>query len=192
MSIVSGADDISVFSKFQDLVRGWLPETGAARVDIEYNVIALTGDVMTWIMVDGERKSVHLPSDLSFTMYDIRPAQADPHRGAWLWSHFWMEAAEGVLHQECDWMREPAIDDDEPVMDGDAALELDYYPRDPEWIPEWMATKAAAHQKVREARERRRQRDRERRAKKKAEAAQVEGNGADEPDSGRAGRSGDE
>jgi len=182
MSIVPGTYDISVFSKFQDLVRGWLPETGATRVDIEYNVIALTGDVMTWIMVDGERKSVHLPSDLSFTMYDIRPAQADPHRGAWLYSHFWMEATDGVLHQECDWMREP-------VMDGDAALELDYYPRDPQWIPEWMATKAAAHQKVREARERRRQRDRERRAKKKAEAAQAEGNGDDEPSSGRVGRS---
>jgi len=108
-------------------------------------------------------------------MYDIRPAQADPRRGAWLWSHFWMEASDGVLHQECDWMREPVIDDDEPVMDGDAALELDYFPRDPEWIPEWMATKAAAHQEVRDARERRRQRDRERRAKQKAEAAQAEG-----------------
>ena len=182
MSIVSGADDISVFSKFQDLVRGWLPETGATRVDIEYNVIALTGDVMTWIMVDGERNSVHLPSDLSFTMYDIRPAQADLHRGAWLWSHFWMEAAEGVLHQECDWMREPVIDNDEPVMDGDAALELDQFPRDPEWIPEWMATKAAAYHKEAERRERRRQRDRERRAKKKAEAAQAEGtSGSDGP-----------
>lgn len=192
MSIVSGADDISVFSKFQELVRGWLPETGATRVDIEYNVIALTGDVMTWIMVDGERKSVHLPSDLSFTMYDIRPSQADPHRGAWLYSHFWMEASDGVLHQECDWMREPVIDDDAPVMDGDAALELDYFPWDPQWIPEWMATKAAAHQKVREARARRRQRDRERRARKKAEAAQAEGNGAGEPGSGRVGRSGDE
>lgn len=186
MSIVPGADDISVFSKFQDLVRGWLPETGAARVDIEYNIIALTGDVMTWIMVDGERKSVHLPSDLSFTMYDIRPTQADPHRGAWLWSHFWMEAAEGVLHQECDWMREPEIDD-EPVGNGDAAFELDQFPRDPEWIPEWMATKAAAYHKEAEKRERRRQRDRERRAKKKAEAAQAEGNGADEPSSGRVG-----
>ena len=53
-------------------------------------------------------------------------------------------------------------------------FELDQLPRD----PEWMATKAAAHQKVRDARERRRQRDRERRAKKKAEAAQAEGNGA--------------
>ena len=192
MSIGPGTYDISVFSKFQDLVRGWLPETGAARVDIEYNVIALTGDVMTWIMVDGERKSVHLPSDLSFTMYDIRPSQADPVRGAWLWSHLWMEASDGVLHQECDWMREPVIDDDAPVMDGDAALELDYFPRDPQWIPEWMATKAAAYHKEREKRERRRQRDRERRARKKAEAAQAEGNGAGEPGSGRVGRSGDE
>ena len=192
MSIISKTEDSAVFSKFQELVSKWLREIDATRVDVEYNVIALTGEVMTWVVVDGERKSVHLPRDLSFTMYDIRPAQADPHRGAWLYSHFWMEASDGVLHQECDWMREPVIDDDEPVMDGDAALELDYFPRDPEWIPEWMATKASAHQKVREARARRRQRDRERWAKKKAEAAQAEGNGADEPDSGRAGRSGDE
>lgn len=88
-------------------------------------------------------------------------------------------------------MREPVIGSD-PVGDGDAAFELDQFPREPEWIPEWMATKATAHQKVREARERRRQRDRERRAKKKAEAAQAEGNGDDEPSSGRVGRSGDE
>ena len=169
MSIVSGADDISVFSKFQDLVRGWLPETGAARVDIEYNVIALTGDVMTWIMVDGGRKSVHLPSDLSFTMYDIRPAQADLHRGAWLWSHFWMEAAEGVLHQEADWMREPVISA-RPIGGADAVVELEYYPRDPEWIPEWMAAKIAAYREE-EARERQ---------KADAEAAQAEGSGAGE------------
>ena len=82
-------------------------------------------------------------------------------------------------------MREPVIDDDEPVMDGDAALELDYFPRDPEWIPEWMATKAAAHQKVRDARERRRQRDRERRAKQKADTEAVQAEGAS--GSGRSG-----
>ena len=167
MSAMPESGNSSAYLKLQELLRDWLPETGATRVDIEYNVIALT--------VDGEGTSVHLPSGLSFTMYDICPAQADPHRGAWLWSHFWMEASDGVLHQECDWMREPVIDDDAPVMDGDAALELDYFPRDPQWIPEWMATKAVVHQKVREGRERRRQRDRERRAKKKAEAAQAEG-----------------
>ena len=67
-------------------------------------------------------------------------------------------------------MREPEIDD-EPVGKGDAAFELDQFPRD----PEWMATKAAAYHQEKEKRERRRQRDRERRANKKAEAAQAEG-----------------
>ena len=165
----------AVYQKVEELLRGWLAETGGQRVDTYYNAIHLTGEVEHWLSIGGQQESVRLPSEISFAMDDLRPAQADPHRGAWLWSHFWMESAEGVLHQECDWMREPVIDDDEPVMDGDAALELDYFPRDPEWIPEWMATKAAAHQKVRDARERRRQRDRERRAKQKAEADQAEG-----------------
>ena len=186
------SDSNPVVSKCEVLLRDWLTEEGADRVDIDYQVIHRVARVRAWLTQDGERNSVYFPPEIGFELDDIRPSQVDPRRGAWLYSHFWMEATDGVLHQECDWMREPVIDDDEPVMDGDAALELDYYPRDPQWIPEWMATKAAAHQKVREARERRRQRDRERRAKKKAEAAQVEGNGADEPDSGRAGRSGDE
>ena len=78
-------------------------------------------------------------------------------------------------------MREPVIGG-EPVGDGDAAFELDQFPRDPQWVPEWMAVKAAAYHKEAERRERRRQRDRERRAKKKAEAAQAEGtSGSDGP-----------
>ena len=181
--------DNPVVSKCEVLLRNWLTEEGADRVDVDYQVIHRVARVRVWLTREGDRKSIRLPREVKFAMYDIRPSQVDPCRGAWLYSHFWMEATDGVLHQECDWMREPVIDDDAPVMDGDAALELDYYPRDPQWIPEWMATKAAAHQKVREARERRRQRDRERRAKKKAEAAQAQGNGDDEPSSGRVGRS---
>ena len=87
-----------------------------------------------------------------------------------MWSHFWMEAAEGVLHQEADWMREPVIGGD-PVGDGDAVFELDQFPRDPQWVPEWMAVKTAAYHKEAERRERRRQRDRERRAREKAQEA---------------------
>jgi len=101
----------------------------------------------------------------------------DPLRGAWLWSHFWMEAAEGVLHQEADWMREPVIGGD-PVGDGDAVFELDQFPRDPQWVPEWMVVKAAAYHKEAERWER------EWRARKKAEAAQAEGDGADESGDG--------
>ena len=173
---------VKLLSRIEKSLRELIDEAGGSRVDLESNSIALAGRELCWVTVDDQRSLVRHSSALSFDVGDLRRVQADLHRGAWLWSHFWMEAAEGVLHQECDWMREPAIDDDEPVMDGDAALELDYYPRDPQWIPEWMATKASAHQKVREARARRRQRDRERWAKKKAEAAQAEGtSGSDGP-----------
>ena len=179
MSIVSGANDISVFSKFQELVRGWLPETGATRVDIEYIAVALTSTYVCWIEVDGEWSRSHLPSEISFAMNDLRAAQADPHRGAWLWSHFWMEAAEGVLHQEADWMREPIISA-RPIGGADAIVELERYPRDPEWIPEWMAAKIAAYHEE-EARERQ---------KAGTEAAQAQGDGPDESGSGGVGRSG--
>ena len=173
---------VKLLSRIEKSLRELIDEAGGSRVDLESNSIALAGRELCWVTVDDQRSLVRHSSALSFDVGDLRRVHADLHRGAWLWSHFWMEAAEGVLHQECDWMREPVFDDDEPVMDGDAALELDYYPRDPQWIPEWMATKAAAYHQEKEKRERRRQRDRERRAKKKAEAAQAEGtSGSDGP-----------
>ena len=69
-------------------------------------------------------------------------------------------------------MREPVINGD-PVSEQGAAVELRLHPRDPEFIPQWMATKAAAFHKKEEARARRRQRDRARRQRKKAEATQA-------------------
>ena len=156
---------VKLLSRIEKSLRELIDEAGGSRVDLESNSIALAGRELCWVTVDDQRSLVRHSSALSFDVGDLRRVQADLHRGAWLWSHFWMEAAEGVLHQECDWMREPVIDNDEPVMDGDAALELDQFPRD----PEWMATKAAAYHKEAERREHRRQRDRERRAKKKAE-----------------------
>ena len=188
---VIGESASQILEQVEGLLRSWLSDEGAEKVDIEYIAVALTSTYVCWIEVDDEWSRSHLPSEISFAMHDLRAAQADPHRGAWLCSHLWMEVAEGVLHQESDWMREPLISG-EPIRDGNFAFELDQFPRDPEWIPEWMATKAAAYHQEKERRERRRQRERERRAKKKAEAAQVEGDGADEPDSGRVGRSGDE
>ena len=162
---------VKLLSRIEKSLRELIDEAGGSRVDLETNSIALAGRELCWVTVDDQRSLVRHSSALSFDVGDLRRVHADLHRGAWLWSHFWMEAAEGVLHQECDWMREP-------VMDGDAALELDQFPRD----PEWMATKAAAYHKEAERRERRRQRDRERRAKKKAEAAQAEGtSGSDGP-----------
>ena len=161
---------IKLLSRIEKALRELLDEAGGSRVDLETNSIALAGRELCWVTVDDQRSLVRHSSALSFDVGDLRRVQVDPCRGAWLWSHLWMEASDGVLHQECDWMREPIIGA-RSRSNKDAAFELDQFPRDPQWIPEWMAVKAAAYHKEAERRERRRQRDRERRARKKAEAA---------------------
>ena len=169
------AEDLSAqeaFERFEGMLRDWLRDSGGTRIDIDYHAIHRTGHVINWLTINGQRKTVLFPAKMDFTMYKLRPAQVDPHRGAWLYSHLWMETSDGVLHQESDWMREPVIDG-EPVSEQGAAVELRLHPRDPEFIPEWMATKAAAFHKQEEARARRRERDRARRQRKKAEAAQA-------------------
>ena len=152
MSSSQGNQGNPVVSKCEVLLRDWLVEEGADRVDVDYQAIHLTGRIRVWLTQSGKRSSVYFPPEQSFAMNKIRDTQVDPLRGAWLYSHFWMEAAEGVLHQEADWMREPVISA-RPIGGADAVVELEYYPRDPEWIPEWMAAKIAAYHEE-EARER--------------------------------------
>jgi len=160
------------FERFEGILRDWLRNSGGTRIDINYHAIHRTGFITNWLTTDGQRKGVLFPAKLDFTMDDLRPAQVDPHRGAWTYSHLWMETSDGALHQESDWMREPVING-EPVSEQGAAVELRIHPRDPEFIPQWMATKAAAFHKKEEARARRRQRDRARRERKKTHAAQA-------------------
>ena len=167
------------FGHYEALLQAWLNEVGGFRIDAYCNAIHLVGENEYWLTsYRGERSSVRPSREVRLALPDVRPSQVDARRGAWLWSHFWMEAAEGVLHQEADWMREPVISA-RPIGGADAVVELERHPRDPEWIPEWMAAKIAAYHEE-EARERR---------EAGTEAAQVEGNGADEPSSGRVGRS---
>ena len=160
------------FERFEGMLRDWLRDSGGTRIDIDYHAIHRTGFIINWLTIDGQRKTVRLPAKINFARTHLHEAQVDPHRGAWTYSHLWMEASDGVLHQESDWMREPVFDG-KLMGEQDAAEELRFHPRDPEFIPEWMATKAAAFHKKEEARARRRERDRARRARKKAEAAQA-------------------
>ena len=165
-------DAEKAFERFEGMLRDWLRDSGGTRIDIDYHAIHRTGFITNWLTIDGQRKGVLLPAKINFARTDLHQAQVDPHRGAWTYSHLWMEASDGVLHQESDWMREPVING-HLMGEQDAAVELRIHPRDPEFIPEWMATKAAAFHKKEEARARRRERDRARRARKKAEAVQV-------------------
>ena len=165
-------DAEKAFERFESMLRDWLRDSGGTRIDIDYHAIHRTGLIINWLTIDGQRKTVRLPAKINFARTHLHEAQVDPHRGAWTYSHLWMEASDGVLHQESDWMREPVFDG-KLMGEQDAAEELRFHPRDPEFIPEWMATKAAAFHKKEEARARRRERDRARRARKKAEAAQA-------------------
>ena len=168
------------FGRYEALLQAWLNEVGGFRIDAYCNAVHLVGENEYWLTsCRGEKSSVRPSREVRLALPDVRPSQVDPRRGAWLWSHFWMEAAEGVLHQEADWMREPVIGT-RPIGGADAVAELEYYPRDPEWIPEWMAAKIAAYREE-EARERQ---------EAGTEAAQAEGIGADESGSGGVGRSG--
>ena len=133
------------FERYEVLLRAWLNEVDGCRVDAYCNAVHLVGENEYWLTsCRGEKSSVRPSREVRLALSDVRPSQVDPHRGAWLYSHFWMEAAEGVLHQEADWMREPVISAS-PIVGADAVVELEYYPRDPEWIPEWMAAKIAAY-----------------------------------------------
>ena len=124
------------FERFESMLRDWLRDSGGTRIDIDYHAIHRTGFIINWLTIDGQRKTVRLPAKINFARTDLHQAQVDPHRGAWTYSHLWMEASDGVLHQESDWMCTPDMED---IADlGAYKTELDRYPRDQEFIPDWL------------------------------------------------------
>lgn len=145
---------VEAFEKAETLVRAWLEEERITRVDVYLNGLGDVGDTLCWRIVDGERKSVHIDRNAGSAINKLRGMQALPGRGAWFYSHLWMEMPEGVLHQESDWMCEPDMGtggfyigpDGLDIRGGDPDLgeyktELDRYPRDQEFIPDWLRDK---------------------------------------------------
>jgi len=138
--------------------RVWLDETGADSAHIEVNGIGRVQDNVAWLMRDGVKEWSRIPWELGSPQGDLRTAQALPDRGAWTWCRLWMVAADGVLRQECDWMREPvftqASGDIRPGP-GDCWNELKRYPRGDEFIPDWLRTGYEAELKRQERNARR-------------------------------------
>ncbi|WP_243118266.1 hypothetical protein [Actinomyces wuliandei] len=165
-----------VFARAEELLAYWLREEGGSRLEVEIQGIGFVQDRLMWMTVDGEARSVQPESsETGFAVNDLRRAQVVPGLGAWTWCRLWMVAGEWVLHQECDWMREPVFD---PPGGGrpdprTCANELERHPRDAENIPGWMAEGVAANERRKAANARRRE---ARRAKKERErqAAQAQ------------------
>jgi len=131
---------VEAFEKVETLVRAWLEEERITRVDVYLNGLGDVGDTRCWLTTDGERKSVHVDRNAGSAINKLRGMQALPGRGAWFYSHLWMEMPEEVLHQESDWMCEPDMGFDEVPL-GAYKTELDRYPRDQEFISDWLRDK---------------------------------------------------
>ena len=131
---------VEAFEKVETLVRAWLEEERITRVDVYLNGLGAVEDTRCRRTADGERRSVRIDGSAGSAVNELRGMQALPGRGAWFYSHLWMEMPEEVLHQESDWMCEPDMGFDEVPL-GAYKTELDRYPRDQEFIPDWLRDK---------------------------------------------------
>ena len=127
------------FNFARNEMQAWLEEIGTERVDVHYDGVGLLERIRFWLTENGVKRPLDEPDEEVYGFVQVlRKVQAVPGRGAWFWSHLWMEMPEGVLHQESDWMREPELDMDEEPDLYHYKAELNHYPRDEEFIPDWL------------------------------------------------------
>ncbi|WP_238994310.1 hypothetical protein [Actinomyces sp. 565] len=158
----------AIFNETEESIRSWILQEGASRIEITINRIGLYGQFDPQLTIDGVTSRVIPPYGTKLPFSELRRAQVVPGRGAWTWCRLWMDASDGVLHQECDWMREPVFEDSSAGV-GEYAIELDRYPRDPEFVPEWLAERAAEYEKRKERNARRREARRRKREQERGE-----------------------
>ncbi len=156
----------------EDLLHAWLNEVGGERVDTYIVGIGRVQHLVSWVVIDGVRDSADVDYEVTRLMDRLRAAQVLPGWGAWTWCRLWMDASDGVLHQECDWMREPVFSrasGDVRPGPGDCWSELERYPRDDEFIPDWLRRGYEAELKRRERNARRREARRRKREQERGD-----------------------
>ena len=127
------------FNFARNEMQAWLEEIEAERVDVHYDGVGLLERIRFWLTENGVKRLLDEPDEEVYGFVQVlRKVQAVPGRGAWFWSHLWMEMPEGVLHQESDWMREPELGMDEEPDLYHYKAELNHSPRDEEFIPDWL------------------------------------------------------
>ena len=131
---------MEAFEKAETLVRAWLEEECITRADVYINGLGDVEDARCRRTADGDRRSVRIDGSAGSAVNKLRRMQVLPGRGAWFYSHLWMEMPKGVLHQESDWMCALNMGFDEVPL-GAYKTELDRYPRDQEFIPDWLRDK---------------------------------------------------
>lgn len=130
-----GADE--AFARAEEMVRVWLAEQGGERIEVEINGLGESESYDLRMVRNGRRERVYHPGDFFSALGRVRKAQFVRGRGAWTWSHLWMDVSDGVLHQECDWVRVPMYSYNLPSL-VECKKEMDLFPRDEELLPDWL------------------------------------------------------
>ncbi len=142
MGEMRGKPALEVLKFIETHLAAWLTEQEGTLVEIKISALAPVEEELVWLTLpDGTKKSVELPSKISFAAGDLRRAQADPERGAWNTARIWMDATDKTLHTHTDWMTEPTWRTT-PPSDLEYLNELQIFPRTAEHIPDWLATRA--------------------------------------------------
>lgn len=115
----------------------WLAEQGGERIEVEINGLGESESYDLRMVRNGRRERVYHPGDFFSALGRVRKAQFVRGRGAWTWSHLWMDVSDGVLHQECDWVRVPMYSYNLPSL-VECKKEMDLFPRDEELLPDWL------------------------------------------------------
>ena len=130
-----GADE--AFARAEEMVRVWLAEQGGERIEVEINGLGESESYDLRMVRNGRRERVYHPGDFFSALGRVRKAQFVRGRGAWTWSRLWMDVSDGVLHQECDWVRVPMYSYNLPSL-VECKEEMDLFPRDEEFLPDWL------------------------------------------------------
>ena len=130
-----GADE--AFARAEEMVRVWLAEQGGERIEVEINGLGESESYDLRMVRNGRRERVYYPGDFFSALGRVRKAQFFRGRGAWTWSRLWMDVSDGVLHQECDWVRVPMYSYNLPSLVA-CKKEMDLFPRDEELLPDWL------------------------------------------------------
>ncbi len=151
-AVDEGLTQEQALERARTLMRKWLEDNGGTRLDVDCNSIGPGGNHVTHrVTVGGERKKADVDVAVDSAVRRLRRMQVIPGRGAWFYSHVWLELPEDVLHQESDWMCEPEIDPDGlcttpdgldfrhgELDPGEYKTEVEWHPRDQEFIPDWL------------------------------------------------------
>ena len=131
----------------QEHLARWLADHGGSRLEITLAGLGTLLQAEVRVTIDGRQRLMALHGATAGAVERLRETRAEPGRGAWTSARLQMDAADGVLHADYDWLARPRFQHP-GVAPVEYANELRLFPRDSDNVPTWMAVGASAYEDV--------------------------------------------